>query len=438
MENEEKMFGLAVDLLGAAMKGLALYTVLLTTNFWLYQEGGGAFQPVLLGLIVPFMMLLAYIYCRFDDGICFDLHMAAGLVGGITAYYLFSNTFYVIMAIVIAIADSLFQKFVLGDMDSRRYAKRYKMQYYTKWGVIMAIVSIVMSVYSNQPNEGAPISPQVCNYYMIGAFAVYLLLIVLLKYMFLQYNYFRQKESIGNHSYAQMKRMNLIIGVSCALFIGLAVLMLNETIVNLATKMILAVLGGLAGLGIFGLSKIELSKLENGSAVVDGVTTGEMPVIEARPTSEFPVEGVCMVILIAAVIYSLWKLYKSFAANYKTGSDEAEYIRMEEDKKIRFSTVYSKKQESHFSNNNRGKIRKMYYKDMSARIKQSKCTDIKGKTPRELAESYSIPKNRKQIHEMTDIYRKARYSNEECMSETVNRMRELVKNKMEEDNNLWN
>lgn len=425
METDEAKFGLAVECIGAAIKGLVLYVALVMTNFWMYQEGAGVFQPWLLMTIVPFPVVLCYIYYRWDEVVCFGLHLAAGLVWGIFGWFIITNHIYYIAALVLAIGESLINKFILGDWEARRYARRYKMQNYIKWGVIMAVLSVVMVKFSNPVSETYPISPSVCGAYMIGAFGVYVLCIVVFRYMFLQYDYFRQRDTLDEYAYRQVKRMDTIIIVVVAVVIGLSVLFVNETIVRLFNKLALTLIGLLVSAGIFGLGNLKTKQYFGGKGGVD-VPQGA-PAPAKQVANQFPLQGIVLVLAIAILIFLLIKIYKKFMANYSIGKDEAEYIKPEDKSKRIYATLeYEEKPDVQFANNNRGRIRKFYYKYMSTRMRKSKVTNIRGKTPQELAQLYQSPHERGQIQDATELYEKARYSMEECTDEEVTRMKALT------------
>lgn len=423
MQREEAKFGLATEFCGAAMKGLVLYCILLMTNFWKYQEGAGDFQPLLTASIVLLPMALSYIYCKWKDLSCTLLHAAVTALWCAFGALTVSNGIYYIIAAVVAMGESLFQKFFLGDMDARRYARRYKMQNYIKYGVMIAMISMIMLQYSNPVSEQHPISPTTCCGYMVAAFGVYVLSIILYRYMFLQYNYFRQKERVGGYAYRQLKRMNVIMAIVALFLISLAMLLADEGVVKLAEKLLAGIMEILIALGVTGLSKIKTKQLETGSKAVE-VAEGNWKVQKARPAAQIP-DGLIDLVIVLVVGYVLFKIYKRFAANYKTGNDEAEYIRVNDEKEKFFSTIKSTGKETGFSNNNRGKIRKLYYKMINAGIDKSTRSAVQGKTARELTEMFSKPYDRDNARKMTKIYEKARYSQEECTDQDVEEMKEL-------------
>lgn len=425
MGNEEEKFGLMVDCLGAVMKGLVLYVALLVINFWMYQDGVGDFQPWLLMTMIPYMVLVAIVYSTFDGVRCVGLHMTLGAIWVLWGLMVLTSRLYYTGAVLLGLGESLFQKFKLGDWDARRYARRYKMQNYIKWGVIITCFSILLIIYAGEPSKEYPIGVQACINYIILAFAVYLLSMVLFQYMFVQYNYFRQRDSMDQYSYGQLKRMNGIMAVVLILLIGLSVILLNKTIVQLLNKAVATLIGVIIGGGIMGLSNIKLKQTEGGSYV--DVPTGAAPDVGNNVSSQFPVEEVGTILLIVAVGFLLFRIYKMFGAKYSTEHDEAEYIVPRDEEKRQYFTYKRKKgQENNFDNNNRGRIRKQYYRFMHARMKKSAVGKNRGDTPQELARKYGKPYEGEQLSYMTDIYEKARYSDLDCTDEDVLNMKELV------------
>ena len=120
----------------------------------------------------------------------------------------------------------------------------------------------------------------------------------------------------------------------------------------------------------------------------------------------------------------LVKIYKGSGANYTIGEDEARYITTTETK----SSVLRKTsiEKIRFDNNNAGKIRKLYYRKMNSRISNRRIYEARRMTPKELADNFHIGSDKEEIKSLTEYYKKARYSNEECKDEDVTAAKGLL------------
>lgn len=402
------------------MKGIVFYVALLVANFWMYQEGNGAFQPVLLMSIIPYMTVLSYLYSKYDDAECIILHVLTAFVCGGFGMLVISNRIYYMAAVLAGLFDSFVYKFVLGDYDARRYARRFKMQNYMKWGVLIVGLAILMEYEAENKTAAYPVGTDVCDNYIVFAFGLYLLLVVLFRYMFLQYEYFRQRNASAGYTIGQLKRMNGIMAVVVTLLIGIAVLLLNETVVKVVKKAVTTLSGLIMGGAVLGLSNIKTKQTDVANSVnlSDGV--GQFAK-NSVTDSRFPVEAVVIIILLVCAVLLLIKIYKNIGANYTMENDEAEYITIKDRNKTDYGMV-----EAVFENNNSGKVRKLYYKQMNPRIDRSETETANKKTPKELAEAYGKAYEQQKLSRITKLYEKVRYSNEECTKEEIGQMKELT------------
>lgn len=371
-------FSLIVDILGASIKGIFLYTVFLWIDFRLYQGGKGMFTPIQDMLIVPAFVIVF-------------------LVGRV----------------------------LRNSNDGIRYAGRYRSNESFRWGVYMALVLLGHSITSNPRSEHIPVSPKVCGDYMVGAFIVYLVLVVMLRYVFLQYDHYRQKSGMDRHTFRRLRRMNIIVAVLVTILILTAMYFSSETIVKAIMWVLEHIIGyALAGF-FFGLSKLEVKQVL-GMDIVEPDYEAKLRFANKYQELKEPSGGVSieMILLVALAVWfvvGLIRLYKKRGANYTLGQDTAEYIRAEENKLV-VSRAEKRQEREQFGNSNREKIRKHYYKTMNSRIDKSEIGEVSVKTTEELRTRYEKRQDGTNLQVMTNIYQKARYSNEVCSNEDVEKV----------------
>lgn len=377
----EKNFSLIVDVLGSCIKGLFLYTVLLWIDFRRYQNGDGDFTPGFDLWIVP-----------------------------VTA--------------VVVIAVRKFR----AKNESRNYAARYKSNESFKWGVYMGLVLIAHSVTSQPRDEAIPISQEVCVNYMVGAFIAYLVLVVMLRYAFLQYDYYRQRAGVKQEVFQRLRRINAVVAVVVTILILTAMYFSSETIVKAIMWVLEHVIGyGIAGF-FFGLSKIEVKQIL-GMDVATPDYEAQLMVMEKYREAEngsggIILESIILVGLAAVAVLGLFKLYKNRGANYTIGQETAEYIGKKE-KMAEVPKIEKRKEREQFGNSNREKIRKLYYKKMNSRIRKDELEEVRVKTTEELRNRYEKKQDGTNLEVMTKYYQKARYSNAKCSDEDVQKVTSL-------------
>lgn len=429
--NKHGRFGLAVDMIGAAIKGVVLYCVLLLMGFWGYQDGRGRFLPWLYLPIIPFVIALAYIYHKKDGGACVGWHVLAVLLWSMLALLAQGNRLAWIAAGLLATGGSLVNKFIRGDSDTDRHVKRFKLQNHYKWGVCIWALYTILYIQSSRPSAAHPLSQDSCGRYMIAAFIVYLILVVMLDYTYTQYDYFRKRTGVDENTVQQVKRMNVIVAVLVSVLIILSMLCASKTLAAILSKILFFLLGTAAAKGIWWLQELGVRQIDSGVFSVYGrkaeglrKTKGRM-LISENGWKIFFLIGLC--VLTAVFIYVLWKIYKNRGANYVIGEDEAEYIPVYKEKKMMFQRF--RKEHAEFEDDNRGKIRRMYYNLMKGRMKGKDMEKARGKTPQELADLYGTPANRAKLRRLTRYYEKARYSDEECEASDVKNVKNLTEDK---------
>lgn len=377
---EKEPFGRAVDIINGAMKGLFAYCILLLAGFRMYQNGKIAFMPFLYALAVPFFVLLVCIY-----------------------------------------------RFMRKDTSARRHAKRFKSMNYVRWGVGMFACSFFLFATADPATNAFPVSVQMCGRYMVGAFGIYLVLVVLLEYVYQQYDYFRNHAGIGKNTLFQLRRMNLIVTVIVAVLMFFVLLFTKETLALWMTEGYLKLLGFLAAAGMIGLKNLESAQLKGGTHVdPDGLSKLTHKIKKARPDSDFPVETVVTILLLIGVLYLLWRLYKTMGANFHMEGDEAQYIPRRVENAFEIVSIKEEKEHIKFGNGNRAKVRRMYYKTMNRRMKKDTMEQVKGKTPAELVQLYAQAGEQEQLQAMSGYYEKARYSNQVCTETDVEAVRKLA------------
>lgn len=376
-DREKEHFGWAVDAIGGAMKGLLIYCILLLAGFKLYQSGKGAFRPFLYALAVPLSAVIAWCYNR-------------------------------------------------KGTAARRHMRRFKSLNYFLWGAGMFACSLFLNAMAEPATDALPISVQTCRRYMTAAFGIYLVLVILLEYVFQQYDYYRNYTGIDKNTFFHLKRMNVIVTVIAAILIFFVVIVSKETFAVWLMKGYLKILGFLVGAGIIGLGKLKSAQNLEGAHVDPGGLSGLTRKIKAAPDSRFPVSIVVTILLVLAVLYLLWRLYTKLGANYRAGGDEAQYIPRHPQKEFEIMSIREEREHIRFGFGNRAKVRKMYYKTMNRRMKKDNMEQVKGKTPAELAKAYAQAGEQKRFEKMSAYYEKARYAKEECTDEDVEAVRKLT------------
>jgi len=137
---------------------------------------------------------------------------------------------------------------------------------------------------------------------------------------------------------------------------------------------------------------------------------------------------IIVTIIIIAVLYIIWKIYKAFLANYHVGSDEAEFIEVKKEK-TEYENTKITKTPVIFGKSNRDKVRKYYYKSVTKKQRKYNIEHYNYNTPKEINKSIPYnPSEKQSMEKMTEIYEKARYSDENIDEKDVLRMKELSDN----------
>lgn len=421
---QEEWFGLAVEVISGAMKGLALYSALVFFGFIQYQSKTAQFQPWYYFMIVPWMAVAAWLFRRLNGGIFALSQFGMLALWGVFAMFSKGMMIYMLAAGALGVAGSLIAKFWRADTDSRKHIRRFKAQNNLRFGFVICIFGVLSYIDTHPATVDYPIPVSVCAGYIIGAFGIYLVLCVMMRYMYMQYDYFRIRAGMDESIFRQLRRMNGIVAIVSAVVIGLAILLTGQTLARALAWLVERGLGYMIGAGLVGLSEIKLKQFTGGNAVIVDEGSGAR---RARSATDITwLKPLMAVILIVLFVYALWKVYKHIGANFAIGSDEAEFITKNGEKEFLVEGIGRESDGMKFGTSNREKIRKYFYRILNRRMKKKDVGHVRSKTSKELVQIYGKPTDRENMQKLADYYKKARYSGEDCTPEDAEQAKRLA------------
>ncbi|HWT75872.1 MAG TPA: hypothetical protein VN258_14305 [Mobilitalea sp.] len=265
----------------------------------------------------------------------------------------------------------------------------------------------------------------------------YGLIYILNRYLINFYIYLKKHEEKANIPLKQMNKSNNI-------FIT-GFLMLSLLVMMFFTKLPIGKVFRLLGLLIRNLLRALFSVLTNAPAETEKdkvIPEDQMPQYDMEmdytviktPEILLKILKVILyitfilfvVLLITLIIYGLYRIYKRYYQIRGKGFEEGqvEVISPFEKIDLRFlrGRISKKNLFGMFGRSNNDRIRKQYMKAIQTNTEPEKV--LKYYTPTELSQYAVEPEVRKHL---TDLYEKARYSNEECSKEDVQSVKKILK-----------
>lgn len=427
---KEIPFGNGIDYVGAVIRGIVIYSVLMVMAFWGYQDGKGDFRPYVYAVLVLGMSVICSWCFHRKDGVIPKYRLVcaalAVLFWSVSAGYMGESPVCFAFAGILILADEVFcYQYYRGEKGIS--LKRFRLnRYYVRYGAVIWFSAIFLLAESSEPSEDFPISAQTAVHYLVYAFMAYLVCGIALKYFYEEYQHFRNREQVQEKTITTTHRMNRSVLAMIAVCFVSVLALFQETLVSLFGDIVRYILVILAKILFLGFDLMDLSWFKNlfGTGVGAGAGSG---VPEGQPASAsaygdemnyiFMGIGVLIVVILLMVVFHF---YKRNGASYVLGGEEAVYL----DAGVLSSSKKRRKQTSKkvdLGNGNAGKIRRMFYKKINDNItrEQAKCAETK--TAREIVKEYNYCK---EMSELTEYYEKARYG-EACTDEDVKRAEQL-------------
>lgn len=434
------IFSYIIDVLNVLIRGIFMYFFTIMYNYFGYQDGKGEFQPILCMLI--FLCAFEYLF-----------------IESLSANYNKNNRiFYIIQFAVFASVNFLLSRFISASKSTfflisffpwleniiDRYIYRDRKEETIGvvlrnkrtnrakiYGIVLFIISVLTIADADFPTEKLPIAVDSCmNYYYFGG-VIYIAIVILLKYVSMQYRHSSKYAGYNNHFIKTQIRVDLILGVCIVfLFLPAAVLVKNTVVVGVGLIVVRFFLT-LSNLGLSFISSELLDKLMSMFSMTETnvITTsesgGRMMIANSSFNYVLFIFQFLVVVFILIILLSLLKLYKHKGVQYKNEEEESTFIDIEHIKTLQVKEVITSKPS--FSKDNRGKIRRYYYKYMNNNINKTHLHSALCNTTKELADNYANKENKHNVELITDIYRKARYSDEDIDFNEVKKMKDTVK-----------
>jgi len=423
----KKGFGNMVDVFQSLMVFQVLYCIMLTIDYNRYQNSEDNFQPlkylsliILMVLIIVFEKYLIEVWKLFIAEILTSIILISIVpIDGSKVYFAAGCLFLCLRSVI---------KHRYRCSSMATYGERFRSKNRTWLWVVLIIAAFLFHFLSSDNNDKL-ISPTVCTYYMLVSFAIFVISNVMIRYAFKFYEYYRQELKDDKSTEKQLKHSFMIIFIASLVIMGVIFILfgdLSVPVVEYIVNVILKIFGSIL-MSLFGIDISSKRKIKN---IQPGGSPGGVFIKNKRPMNDSPLGLVIVVMLLmAAALYIIWKIYKSILANYKIGTDEAEFIPIREDNK-NYEDINEKLYKSKYGKTNKEKVRKYYFQEMMKRSKKYNVDILPNQTPSEIKDSLSQSRNDNiKLKGMTEIYEKARYSDEDISENELNKMKDLYEKK---------
>jgi len=441
MIKADEVFGCIIDIINTFIKGIVMYFLVLMFHFWGYQDGGGAFNPWLCMLIFVcgFEVLLLEkiinkkkIRNKLIIAVCI---LACGAINWVLSRIICAgeNAFFIIS--MLPFIESVVNRYRFEEeKDFIQTMRNRNSNNAKKYGIIMCVIAILTIVESDYPSAEYPIAVDNCMTYSYVFFVIYLALIIVLKYIRVQYNEARKYNGSNTNFLKRQLKVDLIVfGFAIIIFVPI-VFLVQKTIIVPLCMFIVRIFLGLFNMGFSFISGELLEKLLGLFNMTEKTTVaesgGQKLVMSAN--FDFNLFAILLiifaVIIVVAIVLSLLKLYKVKGVYYKGEDEEYTYVTEEDLRSLEVKEIVPLK--ISFSRNNEGMIRKYYYKYMNSRINTSELKEALCSTPEELADNYAKHDDEKLVKQFTESYEMARYSSQNAKSGDVKKMKKMYKDLM--------
>lgn len=423
-------FELIIDILHKLIDFQMIYCVLLNVYFIAYQNGKAQFQPILYFLFIIYdaIILMLEKFGKFTE--VWKL-LIWELVTGILFIFIFpiqGTKVFIILTIAALIMESIW-RYRYSYSDVAAYSMRFRnLNRMIIKGAFIICIFFIHLLSSVSVSSEFSMNAKVCNCYMIFSFAFFIISWIMYKYAFRFYEYYKQGRQADARGKRQLRHVFFLILFVLSVLV-LAIIFVFGTfltpvlnvawnwIVRIALSFLMEYL-----LGWDGLSEKEAASSDQGIGEAGAAVRPE-PMFDKSPIMQF-VPFLVTVILVIAVVYLVWKLYKTILANYKIEADEAEFISIKEEKS--YIDREEKGNAIKFGKTNKEKIRKIYINIINKRKRKLDITILPEHTPKEIKTLLAYKEEKEKLaDELTEIYEKARYSNQECTQEDVEKVKAL-------------
>lgn len=415
-------FGNVLDIFHHIAFLQVMFCFLVTVYFNMYQNAKASFQPMCymsIGIFLAFIIAIESLIV--ENGKLLIAEIVAGII-----YFVIipieGPKMWIGLVILVLIVDSIW-KHQFRFSEAASYAQRYRTsRRIIVFGVMLVVLFFAHIFSSVEAFPGLDVS----NYYMLASFAIYVIAVIMSRYTFSFYDYQRQNVKEDENT---QKNMNysfkifflfliVLIAVLVVVFAG-ALEPIFTFLKNKGLKYLLSAL--LFILTHFGSTKQGKFDLTQSDPALDFITTNKVQELDDPLSKAVPT--LVILILLAAVIYGLWRLYKSILANSKIGKDETEFIDIKKENRTYIEPVSSYKKNV-YGKSNKEKIRKYYFNTMEKRRRKFKVSLKPSNTPKEI-EIKLRAGERDKMEKITQLYEKARYSHHNCSDDEVEQTKKL-------------
>lgn len=421
----KKGFGNIVDIFFNIMVFQVIYCIMLTIDFNRYQNNDNNFQPIkyLSSAILLILIIISEKYIlELWKLALFEIVVSAALI---LLVPIDGNKLVFSAGCIFLCARSIL-KHRFRYSFSASYGDRFRSKNRIWIWIVIMIAAFIYHFFSSD-NSGTVISSTVCTYYMLTSFAVFVISIIMTKYSFRFYEYFRQEKKEDITTEKQIKYSFAIIFITAIIAMGVIFIIFGDLfvpVVRLLSNLIQKIIFSLM-LSIF---KIDLSSDRKINHQFEVAESDFSAIRNQNVRADSPigsvVPAILILVVIGAVLFIIWKIYKSILANYKIENDEAEFISIKEDtnyEEIKESIIRTK-----YGRTNKEKVRKYYFQEISKRNRKNRKQNLTKKTPSEINLLFYQDRNdNEKLKKMTDIYEKARYSADDISETELNDMKDL-------------
>lgn len=399
MNHSERILGNVIDGINGLIRGIVMFFVVITFHFWNYQDGRGDFALARCMLIfVCAFGALAAQKCRshFRSGgwqtvvlpvaACIGVNWILSRCMGATGRSFF------LVSLFPLVEDAVIRYRLRENGNQTDTKRNYECSLSSKYGIVLGLVALFAVLEANAPSAEFPISSDRLTTVFYLFFVVYFSLLVLLKYVKMQYVEARKYRVCGSDFVKrQLKVDAIVLTFSLVLFLPSVYVVQNTIFVPLCMLIARLFLGLFnAGVSVVSENLVEkflgLLSMTDKVAVVESGGTRRM-VNTGLNFNVFMVLVVVVVALLAvALILALMKLYKVKGVSYKGEEEEAVYV--EEREFVVYDTEKIVFGKQNFPNDNNGRVRKLYYRYMNNKISRSMLKEAQSSTPLELKEKF--------------------------------------------------
>ena len=439
MLTADKILRDMIDVINVIIKGIVMYFLAIMFNFWGYQGGGGNFSPFrcMLIFICAFEIFLTEKFFEklkqseskkflLSAGICLVINFIISRCIGAG-----KNAFFIIS--MFPFAENIVCRYRLRNQaEFTQTMRNFSCRLSEKYGIALCLIALFTIIESDYPSADYPVSTDRCTIFFYVCFVIYLSLIVLLKYVKMQYTESRKYYGSNMDFLKRQLRTDSIVLIFCIVIFLPAVFIVQNTIFVPLCMLIIRICFGLSGAGISVISDKVMENLlalfsmtEKAQVTAENEVTGVM----IRQGMDFSpvmlIIIVCAIALVAVFVMGLLKLYKIKGVSFTSEEEEAAFVEEEELKTFEVQEIITVKYNS--PHNNNGTIRKYYYKYMNNKIKKSRLKEALSSTPTELEEKFTEHDDKAAVRKLTEKYERVRYSNDDADANEVNEAKRLYR-----------